>query len=87
MNQVTSLIKLLMKVMESSEWEDFLIVALIKILFNFSKDIKSLIMVNLFFFSVKFFIYDNNKKGIKRAIVGGKPSGECFVIFETKDDA
>ncbi|KAL4479869.1 hypothetical protein ABPG74_020385 [Tetrahymena malaccensis] len=25
--------------------------------------------------------------GIKRAILGGRPGGECFVIFQTKDDA
>lgn len=25
--------------------------------------------------------------GIKRAVLGGKPGGECFVIFTTKDDA
>lgn len=25
--------------------------------------------------------------GVKRAIIAGRPSGECFVIFETKEDA
>lgn len=25
--------------------------------------------------------------GIKRAVLGGKPGGECFVIFSNKDDA
>ena len=27
------------------------------------------------------------KDGIKRAVVGGKPSGECFVLFENKEEA
>eukprot|EP01016_Furgasonia_blochmanni_P052543 TRINITY_DN8390_c0_g1_i3.p1 TRINITY_DN8390_c0_g1~~TRINITY_DN8390_c0_g1_i3.p1 ORF type:complete len:598 (-),score=168.88 TRINITY_DN8390_c0_g1_i3:197-1930(-) len=27
------------------------------------------------------------KDGIKRAVVGGKPSGECMVIFENRDEA
>eukprot|EP01015_Nassula_variabilis_P020795 TRINITY_DN3637_c0_g1_i4.p1 TRINITY_DN3637_c0_g1~~TRINITY_DN3637_c0_g1_i4.p1 ORF type:complete len:184 (+),score=41.26 TRINITY_DN3637_c0_g1_i4:65-616(+) len=27
------------------------------------------------------------KNGIKRSFVGGKPSSECFVLFETKEEA
>ncbi len=27
------------------------------------------------------------KDGVKRTVVGGKPSGECYVVFEKKEDA
>jgi len=31
--------------------------------------------------------YNIIEDGVKRAVIAGRPSGECFVIFETKEDA